>query len=161
MAHVFSLVAAVSYRRIFSLSLSLLHTQIPSTGSTSRISSLRTCIHGPYFTGLTPPPSPSPESTTSSSTAPSAPIPSSTSTASSTPLSLFPGLILRFRRVVDQQGVERERVREDEVTDGGAADVDGVERDGVAVAERHLDRAQRRVHLNVDREDGAVDCCAC
>lgn len=90
--------------------------------------------------------------TTSSSPAASA-TPATASSASSpasdrgTALCLFPGLVLGLWRVVDEECVERERVWEDEVSDGGAADVHGVERDRVLALDGHLDCAKGRVHL--------------
>lgn len=69
---------------------------------------------------------------------------------------LLPGLVLGLGRVVYQQGVERQRVGQDVVADGAAADVHGVEDDGILALGRHLDVAEGRVHLRGDGGDGAV-----
>lgn len=60
---------------------------------------------------------------------------------------LLAGLVLGLDRVIDEEGVERQRVGQDKVADRGAANVHGVERDGVLTPRRHLDGPQRRVHL--------------
>lgn len=97
------------------------------------------------------------ESTASSSATPW----SAASTASTGLLNcLLSCLVLRLWRVVDQEGVEWERVWEDEVSDGRSAQVDGVECDWVAAACSHLDSAECSVHLRGDRCNGAVNDCA-
>ena len=91
-----------------------------------------------------------PSSTTSTAVA--------TATASTTASVGLPArLILGLGCVIDQQGVERQRIRQDKVADGGTTDVYCVQCDRVAVADRHLDRAQGDIHLNVDAEDSAMD----
>ncbi|TPX15644.1 uncharacterized protein E0L32_004342 [Thyridium curvatum] len=74
---------------------------------------------------------------------------------------LLARLVLGLGRVVDEQRVERQAVGQDEVADRAAANVHRVERDRVLAPGRHLDVAQRRVHLRRDRGDGAVDDGAC
>ena len=112
--------------------------------------------------------SPSPEAPTTTPVAPPPPPshppphPSPTTTPS---LPLFPRLVLRLRLIVDQQRVQRQRVRQDEIPHRAAADVDGVERDGVGLdcALRgarfggHLDGAEGGVHLWGDGCYCAVD----
>lgn len=101
--------------------------------------------------------------TTTSTAAAAAPTASSsasgaaTSSATSTTIRLLAGLVLGLGSVVDQQGVEGQRVGQDVEADGGATDVDCVEGDCVAALGSHLDGAQGRVHLRRDGSDGAVD----
>ena len=114
----------------------------------------------------------SPRSESASSATAAASSTESTATSSATPWSaasaasagllncLLSCLVLRLRRVVDQEGVEWERVWEDEISDGRSAQVDGVECDWVATACSHLDGAERSVHLRGDRCNGAVNDCA-
>ena len=112
--------------------------------------------------------SPSSEATTTTPIAPAPPPshPPSHPPPPTTPsLPLFPRLVLRLRLIVDQQRVQRQRVRQDEIPHRAAADVDGVERDrvGLDCALRgarlggHLDSAEGGVHLWGDGGDGAVD----
>lgn len=70
---------------------------------------------------------------------------------------LLARLILWFRRIVNQQCVEGQRVWQNVVADGGASDVHGVELNGVLTLGGHLDVAQGRVHLGRDGCYGAVD----
>ncbi|THH17474.1 hypothetical protein EW146_g3343 [Bondarzewia mesenterica] len=83
---------------------------------------------------------------TASHTAPSV------STASTTPpaagVFLFPAL--RFRRIVDEEGVEGDGVGEDEVADIVPADRERVKRRRISVPCRDLDRFQMRIHLHVN-----------
>jgi hypothetical protein len=80
-----------------------------------------------------------PSATSSASPTTSSAIASSTPSASA--VTLFASLVLWLWRIVDKQGIKRQRVRKDKVADGGATDVDGVKRDGIAVTDRHLNRA--------------------
>lgn len=101
-----------------------------------------------------PPPSSS-KATPASASSPSR---STASTSCTSPIRcLFPRFVLRFRRVVDEESIQGERVGEDVVSDGRAADVDGVEADGVAALGRHFDSAEGGVHLGGDGGDGAVE----
>jgi hypothetical protein len=59
-------------------------------------------------------------------------------------------LLLGFRGIVDQEGIERERVGQDKVPDVVAADRERVERLRFAPANRHLDFFQVRIHRRVD-----------
>lgn len=79
--------------------------------------------------------SPTASAPSSPSTPPSQP---ATSSTSSTISHLFSSLILRLRRVIDEQGVKGQRIRQDEVSDGRTADVERIKRDGVATFRRHL-----------------------
>lgn len=103
------------------------------------------------------PPTPEPTTTTTStSTSRSSP------PSASTPISdLLPSLILRLRRVIDQQRIQRQRVRQDVVSDSRTTDIDRVERDGVAAFGCHFDGAESGVHLGGDGGDGTVEDGAC
>lgn len=59
-------------------------------------------------------------------------------------------LLLGFRRVVDEERVERERVGEDKVPHVVATDRERVERLRLAATDRHLDLLEVRVHRRVD-----------
>lgn len=74
-------------------------------------------------------------------------------TTPSTALCLFPSLVLGLRLIVDQQGIQRKTVGEDEVSDSRATDIDRVQRDRVAALGGHLDCSQSRVHLWRHRGD--------
>lgn len=94
-----------------------------------------------------------------------APTASATSTTSAPPttastaaaIGFLARLVLRLRRVIDEQRVERERVRQDDVANRAAADIDRVELDLLTVLLRQLDRLHRDIHDWRDAGDGAVD----
>jgi hypothetical protein len=65
--------------------------------------------------------------------------PSARASSSVSAIRLLASLVLGLRCVVDEQSVEREGVGEDEVADGRASDVHGVEGDGVLTLGGHLD----------------------
>lgn len=98
----------------------------------------------------TPPP-------TATTTTPGTP---ATSTAAA-PVCLLAGLVLRLGGVVHEQSVQRQAVGEDVITDRGATDVDGVQRDRVTALGGHFHGAEGSVHLRGDRGDGAVENSAC
>lgn len=100
-----------------------------------------------------------PRATAATSGATTAPA-TSPATAASATVGFLAGLVLGLGRVVDEQRVERQRVRQDKVSDRGTADVHCVETDGVLTANRHLDGAKGCVHLWRDRGNGAVDNCS-
>lgn len=59
-------------------------------------------------------------------------------------------LLPRLGRIVNQQGIEGQRVGEDKVSNVVAADTEAVESLRFAVPDRHLDRFEVRVHGHVD-----------
>lgn len=88
--------------------------------------------------------------TWTSSSSPTAPT-ATTTTCRRRTLSLLPHLILLWLGgVVYEECVERKRVWEDVVSDHGAADVHGVERDWLFALDCHLDCSERCVHLRRD-----------
>jgi hypothetical protein len=102
------------------------------------------------------------ESTSTSTTAgASAPTASWSSTATTTTtVCLLARLVLRLGRVVDEEGIKGKTVGENVIANGGTADIDGVERNGVAALGGHLDGPERSVHLRRDRHNSAVKDCA-
>ena len=82
-------------------------------------------------------------------------------TAPAAALCLLAGLILGLGGVIHEQSVEGQAVGKDVITDCGATNVDGIERDRVAALGRHLDCAQARVHLRRDGRNGSVEDCSC
>lgn len=64
---------------------------------------------------------------------------------------------LRFRGVVDQQGLQRKAVWKDVVSDVVAAYAEGLQLDGIPVFHRHLHCLQVSVHRDVHSGDRAVD----
>ena len=88
------------------------------------------------------------ESPASSASAPTPP--PAIAPPTSAPASLVLLSVLRFWCIVHQERVEGEGVGEDEIADVVAADGEGVERSGVAVARGHFDGLQVRIHLHVD-----------
>ena len=95
-----------------------------------------------------------PPPTSSSASTPASPSPRTTPSTStpSSPIRLLPSLVLRFRRIVDEQCVEGKRIRQDNVAHGGAADGDGIQCEGVAAAGCEFDCAE-----GGDGGDGSID----
>lgn len=71
-----------------------------------------------------------------------------TTTATASGLILLP--VLGLGGVIDEEGIERQRVWEDKVADVVAANGKRVEGGGLAVARGHLYGFQMGVHLHVD-----------
>ena len=68
---------------------------------------------------------------------------------------------LGLRCVVDQQGVQRQAVRKDEVPDVVAADAQRVHRNRLLVLQRHLDRLEVRVHGDINAGHRPLNHSAC
>jgi len=66
-------------------------------------------------------------------------------------------LLHQLRRVVHQQRVQVDAVRQDEVANVAAPNRERVERDRFLALERHLHLLEVSVHRNVDARDSAVD----
>lgn len=81
-------------------------------------------------------------------------------TAPAAAFCLLAGLILGLGGVIHEQSVEGQAVGEDVITDCGATNVDGIERDRVAALGGHLDGSEGGVHLRRDGCDRAVENCA-
>ena len=81
-------------------------------------------------------------------------------TAPAAALCLLAGLILGLGGVIHEQSVEGQAVGKDVITDCGATNVDGIERDRVAALGRHLDGSEGGVHLRRNGCDCAVENCA-
>lgn len=121
----------------------------------------------PYFDieiakGRLAPAAESSAATTKTATAPATAATAATAAASrrtstACAVRLLAGLVLGLGRIVDEQGVEGQAVGQDKVADGAAAQVHGVEGDGVLALGGHLDVAQGSVHLRRDGSDGAVN----
>src|SRR5689334_18968389 len=69
--------------------------------------------------------------TSSATTAPSPAAPAGAAATASLVRNLLAGLVLGLDAVVDEQGVERQRVGQDEIANHGTADVHRVKGDGV------------------------------
>lgn len=101
------------------------------------------------------------ETTATATTTRTASATSGPATAPAAAVCLLAGLVLGLGGVIHEQGVERQAVGEDVITDCRTTNVDGIQRNGVAALGGHLDGAEGGVHLRGDRCDGAVENCAC
>ena len=72
----------------------------------------------------------------------------------------FPLLRARLRRIVDEQRLQRQAVRQDVVANVVAADAERVQCDRIPVLYRHFDRLQVCVHCDIHARDRAVHLCA-
>ena len=73
--------------------------------------------------------------------------PTSSSSSSSSVSRLLSSFVFRFGRVVNQQSIERQRVWQNVVSYGRAANIDGVESDRITASRSHLDSTESSVHL--------------
>jgi hypothetical protein len=72
-------------------------------------------------------------------------------------LRLLPGLVLRLRRIINKEGIKRQRVGKDIVTNLATTNIHRIEGNGVEPALREAHVAEGRVHLRGYRGDCSVD----
>lgn len=112
------------------------------------------CTFSTTCSEATPPASTTTTTRTATATAPAVTA-APTAASPATRIVLF--AVLWLGRIVHKERIEWERVGEHKIPDIVAANRQGVERNGVAIPRRHLDRFQVCVHLHIDTcEDGWV-----
>jgi hypothetical protein len=101
------------------------------------------------------------ETTATATTTTTAPATSGPATAPAAAVCLLASLVLGLGGVIHEQGIERQAVGKNVIADCRAANVDGIQRNGVTALGGHLDGSEGGVHLRGDRCNGAVENCTC